>query len=188
MIMLDKKKFQWYDQVSGNYEEDWPTLLYIIFSKINPSTRVGVSLFKLNLAKANLPKHKKDLEVMLIDMKENCSKIIELGKTHEDYNMHLFHAMLTSKNQIFVDYIQQKKNAWEEGKEVQPDTLIQEALTKYNNMFKQGIWNKQDPKDAKILALTTQLKTIEHKLESTKALPVDTTNGNNNSKRSIIEE
>ena len=167
MLMLEKDKFQWYDDTTGNYETDGPTLLFIIFSKVNPSTRVGVSSFKKNIEKANLAKHKNNLELMLTDMKQNYSKIVELGKTHEDYVMHLFDAMLTSKNQIFCDYIQIKKNDWEEGSEVQPDTLMQEATTKYNNMCKQNTWNKSDPKDAKIIALTTQLKSLEDKLGDT---------------------
>ena len=42
-----------------------------------------------------------------------------------------------------------------------PDSLVEKATTKYNNMVLQKIWNQTDPKDTKILALTTKLEVLE---------------------------
>ena len=39
--------------------------------------------------------------------------------------------------------------------------IITAARTKYNNMDQEGIWNKVDPRDAKIMALTTMVKTMK---------------------------
>ena len=46
-------------------------------------------------------------------------------------------------------------------KNVETDNLIEAALTKYNNMVKQNIWDQKDPKDSKTLALTTKLEVAE---------------------------
>ena len=51
--------------------------------------------------------------------------------------------------------IQRGKDRWELGEDTQPDSLAEKAAIKYNNMVLQKIWNQTDPKDAKILALTT---------------------------------
>ena len=74
---------------------------------------------------------------------------------HPDYMMHLSNTLLTSKNDIFRSMIQQLKKAWEIGESVEPDVLIEAALTKYNNMVRQNIWDQKDPKDTKNLALIT---------------------------------
>ena len=44
---------------------------------------------------------------------------------------------------------------------MEPDSLVDKATTKYNYMVLQKIWNHIDPKDTKILALTTKLETLE---------------------------
>ena len=54
-LFLDKAKFQWID-VNGTINNDGPTMLWLIMSKINPSVRVGVSTLKSNLMTATLPK------------------------------------------------------------------------------------------------------------------------------------
>ena len=57
--------------------------------------------------------------------------------------------------------IQQVKDPWEIGKNVEPGVLIEAAFTKYNNMVKQKVWDEKDPKDANILALITKLEFLE---------------------------
>ena len=39
--------------------------------------------------------------------------------------------------------------------------LITAARTKYNSMDQKGIWNKVDPRDAQIMALTTMVETMK---------------------------
>ena len=44
---------------------------------------------------------------------------------------------------------------------IAPDALITAACTKYNDMEQKGFWNKVDPSDAQIMALTTISETIK---------------------------
>ena len=69
--------------------------------------------------------------------------------------MHLFDAMLSSKNKVFTDFIQRKKDDWEIGKTIVPKDLITEAKSEYTNMITLKEWDRQDPKDVKIAAFTT---------------------------------
>ena len=165
-IMLDKKNFQWLNQTTGHYEIDGPSLLYSILRRVKPHTRIGVATYKTLIANATLAKFNNNLETMLDNMKSNFEKIEDLGKTHEDYILHLFDALLSSKNETFRNFIQRKKDEWEEGNEVNHTVLAHEATVKYNNMVSQHKWNQTDPKDAKIVALTSQLKDIQKKLDT----------------------
>ena len=76
--------------------------------------------------------------------------------------LHLFDALLISKNKSFVSFIQCKKDDWEIGETELLKTLISLAVQKYNNMKKQNTWNQINPKDAKIMALTTKLQKLEN--------------------------
>ena len=46
------------------------------------------------------------------------------------------------------------------GENKQPDQIIAEALTIHNKAISANCWDNKDSKDAKILALTTQVETL----------------------------
>ena len=71
--------------------------------------------------------------------------------------------------------IQREKDRWELGEDVLPDSLVDKATTKYNNMVLQKIWNQTDPKDTKILALTTKLEVLESAFNTSATDPKDPT-------------
>ena len=98
---------------------------------------------------------------MLDDMETNYQHIIRQKHTHDDYVMHLFTAMLTSKNEEFNQMIQRSKDEWELGKDVTSDALIKTAVVKYNNLVKQKVWNRGESKDAKIVALATKVEELQ---------------------------
>ena len=50
------------------------------------------------------------------------------------------------------------------GSDVTYDALINSAVTKYHNMVKQDRWKLTEPKDSKIVALTTQVTNLEKRL------------------------
>jgi len=84
--------------------------------------------------------------------------------THDDYTMRLFDALLTSKNAVFRSMVQSKKDDWELGGKVNNSKLIDECVTKYNNMKKQNLWNHSNSTNAKIIALTTNIENSRKRL------------------------
>ena len=103
---------------------------------------------------------------MLEYMQDKYSKILQAGGSHEDYLMDLYNALLTTRNGVFRDVIQRSKDAWECGADETPDKLITLATEKYNNMFKQNLWKNSNSSDSKIVALATQVKELQQKLQS----------------------
>ena len=72
---------------------------------------------------------------------------------------------VTGPNHYFNKFIQRIEDDVESvigaNANIAPDALITAGLTKYNNMDQKGIWNKVDPRDAQIMALTTMVKTMK---------------------------
>ncbi len=52
-------------------------------------------------------------------------------------------------------------------------------MNKFNNMVHQKFWNKTDPKDAKLLALTTEVQDLKSQLKCT---DVESSSGSNKKK------
>jgi hypothetical protein len=108
-----------------------------------------------------------NLDDMLTDMQDHYKKILQQGKTHDDWNLHVYNAMLSSKNAQFNAFVQRIKDDWEAGVDRNIDEVILKAKAKYINMVSLDEWNKQDPKDVKIAALTTQLQDLKHHVLTT---------------------
>ena len=134
--MLKKHDFSWINAARGSINHDGPTMLQILIQGINPTTRVGVSDFKKAIQNCKLSMFNNNVKDMLDDMDSNYQKIIEHNHTHDDYTMHLFDTLLTSKNKVFCSMVQGKKNDWEIGRDVNNNELINECVTHFNNMLK----------------------------------------------------
>ena len=127
-------------------------------------------------------KNKHNVKEMILAMRKDYEKIITEGHTHEDYLLHIFNALGTSKNEKFAAYIDGIRREWETGKtKFTPESLFKEVTTVYQNMVTLKEWNKQDPRDAKIVALTTSLKEVKEQLALTTTKSDKSNNSNGNS-------
>lgn len=162
-----KKDFSWLDGTTGEYNYDGPTILHILMASVNPNTRVGVSGLKEKIRMAKMGAFNHNVKDMLTDIASNYNLIVEQGFSHDDIIMDTFNALLTSKNMEFTTYIQRHKDEWEEGKSYTLDAISIDAVNKFNNMVHQKLWNKADPKDAKLLALTTEVQDLKSQLKCT---------------------
>ena len=159
-LRLENRFYEW-KGADGTVRNDGPTMLYLLLKSVNPATRIGLSNLKEEIEKATLARFNNNVNDLLNNMSGNYTTILQKGVTHEDYVRHLFRALLSGPNSSLNCYIERCKDDWDTGADVTPDSLIQVAKEKYNNMVAQKEWNKTDPKDAKILALTTRLNKLE---------------------------
>ena len=108
--LFNKKiHFTWTDTIGEAYY-DGPTMLYILLASVNPLTRVGVSKLKEALRNTRLEKFEHNIDGVLTNNKSNYNQIIERGFKHDDIVMDIFTALLTTKNTVFKDFIQCKKD------------------------------------------------------------------------------
>jgi hypothetical protein len=93
-----------------------------------------------------------------------------LGKTHDDILFDTFKSLLTTVNEEFETFINGLKSEWEtqsgEGKNLTHDILVSKSVAKYNNLVAQKTWNNSQSKNAKLVALSTQVKDLQQKLKS----------------------
>ena len=132
-LMAKKHLFRW-QKPSGDYEYDGPTALFLVLESVNPSTRVGVARLKKKLRETRLGGYNHNVRDMLTAIQSTYTTIEELGFKHDNIVMETFEALLSTKNQVFKDFIQRKKDGWETGDDLTLGDLSEYALNKYNNM------------------------------------------------------
>ena len=145
---------------NGLVEHDGPTILWILLQTCNPSTRVGVAELKEHLRKATSAKFKHDVRTLTDYMCSKLQKIREKGQRHDDFHHDLFKALETVPNTDFNAHVREEKRKWEIGGTKTADQLILEVVTIYNNAIASNTWDNKDPKDAKILALATEVQEL----------------------------
>jgi len=153
-----RSKYTWAGQ--GDEEMDGPTILWILMQTCNPSTRVGVSELKEELRRATSAKFNHDIQKLTDFMSSKYREITEKGQRHEDIILDVFNAFKTVPNPDFAAHVRDERKHWELGGEKEVDQIISEALVIYNNAITANRWQTTDPKDAKIIALTTQVEKL----------------------------
>jgi hypothetical protein len=148
----------------GEQFYDGVTMLQILVTKVKPSTRVGLTDLKDKIRSAKLVNFSENVADMLDNMGDNYLEILKSSGSHEDYLMDLFTALLSTKNDVFKSFIQRQKDDWETGKDLDADELIAAATEKYNNMVRQKTWKTSESSTSKIVALATQVKDLQDKL------------------------
>jgi len=140
-------------------------MMFLLFQKTNPSTVVGLDSVLKQIESAKLGDHTNDVDAMLTAI-ECYYKVLRNNKrAPEHYRRLLLNALATGPNHYFNKFIQRIEDDVESGiganAAIIPESLITAARTKYNNMDQKGIWNKVDPRHAKIMALTTMVEAMK---------------------------
>jgi len=158
-IMKNKEsKYMW----SGNGLEafDGPTILWLLLGISNPSTRAGVSQLKADIRNATSEKFKHNVRELTDYLSSKYREILERGQHHDDFLYDIFNALETVPNPHFATRINNERQEWELGGTKTADDILSKALTLYNNSVSNNKWLTTDPKDAKIMALTTQMNEL----------------------------
>ena len=186
-LKLHENKYLW-KTLTGKTMYDGPSMLQILIETVKPSLRTGVSDLKTKLRNSKLSTFNHDVVKMTDKMKTTYNDILKHGQNHDDYILDLFSALLTSNNETFHDFITREQDRYEIGEDILPEELIKSAVTKYNNMVTKNTWKSGESKDSKIVALTTQLKTLENKMKSNKSNGGSQSNSNSGGSRFEVEK
>lgn len=162
-LMLQKEKFTFKGR--GIIELDGPTMLYLLYEKIDPSTTVGLDSVLEAIEDAKLSNYSNDVDKMLTEMESNYKILKENGQAPRNIIKLLFKALKSGSNAVYNDFVQRIEDDVDSGlgvnKNISHDDLIVACRTKYNNMHKKGTWDKVDPRDAQMLALTTMVENLK---------------------------
>jgi len=83
------------------------------------------------------------------------------GETTQDLLANLFKAYKAVTDHEFVTYIHKKEDNYEEGVNINTNTLMLQVDNKFKTMFQAKTWNAPSPKEEKILALETQIQKLQ---------------------------
>lgn len=98
-------------------------------------------------------------------VKDLLKKLKSRGATTHDLLANLFKAYKTVSDKEFVKYIDQKKNEYDEGKDISSSQLMLLAANRYKTMKQDQEWNAPSIEQEQIIALQAQV----NKLKSSKA-------------------
>ena len=142
-------------------------MLWILLNVINPEIKVSMNDLKEQIEAARSSKFSHDVKKMTDFMSTKLREIKEKGGTHDDFLLHLYRALESVPNPDFNLEIKRSRREWEKGTKQNPDNIIFDAVRMYNNMKgEKGGWKTSDPKDAKILALTTRVDNMAKIIEA----------------------
>ena len=142
-------------------------MLFIIIHRASINIRASTFLFRQRLVRSPLYLQAKDYDVKVFNeyIADILFNLRARGETAPDTLIHLFNAYKSAPDEDFVTYIKSKETLYEEEEiELDPDSLMELALTKYNTYCKQGTWNQLSKEQEEIIALKAQV----NKLENTK--------------------
>jgi hypothetical protein len=75
--------------------------------------------------------------------------------------INLFKGYQNARDREFVHYIKQKRDNYDDGADMQPETLMTLALNKYEMISKMDQWNAKTQEQEQIVALTAELGKIK---------------------------
>ena len=131
-LLLNKKDFNW-TKDDGTTCYDGPTMLLICLQLVNPSTNIGVEKYILKLEQAIMGKYGNKVPDMLYDMKMYYNSIIdhyvsvvgdEVVYSSKQFSRRIFISLATCLNGVFNNWLQQKKDEFDETGITDLDTLI----------------------------------------------------------------
>ncbi len=166
-ILLKKSKYRRY-YAHGDFDDDGVLLFHTIFSSIKPTTRLSLNNIKDRLKAVTLFKFGGDVKAMIDEMERLHQEFVRLseGQEYEDYVLLLFRALSKTSNNEFNTVMQQQKTTWESGTDITAETLISIAEIKWNNIISEnGGQPPEDPRDAKLISLATQLEDLKKQLK-----------------------
>ncbi len=180
-LLLQKDMFTFTDSATGEVHFDGPTMLKIILTQIDPDTIVGMDTLKAQLESMKLHEHGNDVAKMLTSMQSIYNTLKENGHEPDSYRCYIYTALISGPNADFNAFMQRIIDDIQSGngyhKNITTDNLIITACTKYNNMVADKTWGKVDPRNAKIMALTTALEEIKKNNSSKSTDAANATDG-----------
>jgi hypothetical protein len=160
-ISVEATKFE----INGT--RDGPCYLKVILMKFYVET--NATNFYLRQSLLQLPKKMEELKSNVPAFNDHVQAItVDLaagGQESSDLLVYLFLAYLTIKDSNFKRFIERKKEDYDDGKEtITANTLMDQALNKFNQLTQAKTWNKKSPEQEQLIALTARLEEANSKI------------------------
>ena len=139
-----------------------PLLYRYLMSKSAIDTRATLSHIRENLS--NLDTYMTTVSSNIVTfneyVKEQRLNLAARGGITHDLMTNLWKAFSVASDHEFVQYIKRKKDLYDEGAEMSPDSLMRDAENKYKTLLQEEKWNSMSPEQTQIVALSAQVRKL----------------------------
>ena len=161
-LMIRKKHFTWYTTMGEDFY-DRVMMSYLLMDTCNPETKVSIQVLHNKITGTKSADYSYEVPKILDHISSTMDLITELGETYDSLLKDTFDALLSIPNTKFHQFFEMEKLRWESGKQFDFDSLSNIAKSIYNNMVSNQTWDSVDPKDAQIMALSTEVAALKDK-------------------------
>jgi hypothetical protein len=178
-----KSDYMIHDEPSG------PLFLKVLIRESHIDTRATVRHLRAKIA--SMGKHFANIKYDVTEFNRHVRNLMDQlasrGEQSEDLLANLFEAYRSAPDKRFIQYIEMKINAYDEGENIQPLDLMQLAQNKYKVLVDEKKWAAPSKEEEKIVALEAQLAKYKPQKSTNNQRPHKTHhnnhNNNSNSKR-----
>ena len=104
-----------------------------------------------------------DIDKLNLYVKEKRKQLRNRGEQSQDILVNIFKAYKIIPDQLFNNWLMRKKDNYEEGSDLNADTLMLDALNRFQALKIKGKWQTVSPENKQIIALKAQIDEM-HKL------------------------
>lgn len=160
----------WKEQHIINGCQSGVALFKVIVRESHLDTNATVTTIRTQLSSLDVYVHTIGCDITKLNqyVKELVTGLTARGETTNDLLVNLFKGYLAVKDKEFVRYIDRKKDAYDEGKDMTPDDLMNTAANKCKLMKQAGKWEAPEENEEKIIALEAKvqdLKKLQRKIQ-----------------------
>jgi hypothetical protein len=145
-----------------------PAFLKAIIMTAHTDTRASSSHIRRSLTclDSYMSTVNSDIEKFNQYVRLQLTDLAARGETTTDIVVNLFKGYLAASDTLFLEYIRQKQNAYEEGIDMTYQDLMLNAENRYKALKLQGTWSAPTKNDEQIIALTAQMATHSGKIDT----------------------
>ena len=151
---------------------------------------MGVEILRQKIETIRLHQYNNDVDLMITDIEKSFKRIKSLGGTCDSIIRYTITALRSGPNDEFNAYINRIKDNVEsrsgQNKDISFDTLCEIARGKFNNMHANKEWDKVNPCDAQILALTTEVQSLKKTATVLASAASNNSQGQDTNQRSTV--
>jgi hypothetical protein len=148
-----------YEDINRDGTMLWKVLMDNISSK---ATKQQVRLWKATLRTLKMADYDNNVKLMNAEIAKIVLNLNNADQEPEDLADHILAAFKKAPCNEFAVYITSLENEADRAdRDLDAETLMDQALTKYDSLITSGEYSTSDPKDAQILALQTQVQHLE---------------------------
>ena len=171
---LQERKFMYFDAETQDIIWDGFTFLSLVLDVIKPDTVVQVKTLETQFKAITLASCKGCFRTLVTTLENKAAEINEVaGEVRISNNMlltQIFETAEKAPNEAFKMDLTIAKSSWVTGKQTDKDVIIADLTKLYVNKQDEGTWKTGSEKDAKIIALTTQVENVKRSLNALKSV------------------